>query len=688
MEISRVAGACLALLVPGSSACASEETNLDVVVVTGTARHIADLNRTATRSDADPMALPQSISTIAPEWLEHQGARTLVDAVANVAGVQDPGISQNLTVRGFTAGVLKNGVLNPLTSNLFAPPLIGISRIEVIKGPEAIIAGQSAGYGGVVNVITKAPQARRVAEATLQLGERGRYEVGVDLAGTLTEDKRITGRLVLANGDEQADRLGYEGSRRSYIAPSLGFRNPSTGTEATLAFEKHSLTLRNYSSVYFNPAKQSLDDTLTPLRLGANTRHALVANEESVTLQLSQALSEAWRMSLTLLHNVTDQNLGGGTIGGLVVAPGVLGIDLVGTTRATKDAARLELKGELATGALRHRMLLAYDGERSTFRQEQPSPMKTGLFSASDGRLLAALAGQGASAVVADQAPHESGLLAMDHVSWGDREQWVALAGVRRIGYDPGNRLSARAETYQATLPMLGVVHRYTPDLSLYVCASKGFRANSGMINFVTRKQVEPEHAQQQEIGFKQQMRDGQLALTGAWYRIRQDNYAIADAVNSVAPLSYYNSVPGVSSEGIEFELSGNLTDRVSIRAAYANGGVTTPAGQTPVAFARQQYGVSLAYALSGQSAGWWFGGSLQGRDPARNRDNTLGRDIVSPGSVRLDLNVGHDERDWSLVAGIKNVTDRRNYTLESGPNGIGIIVQPRELYLSSRYRF
>ena len=688
MEISRVAVVWLALLVLGSSAWANEETYSAAVVVTGSARHIADLNRTATRSDADPMALPQSTSTITPEWLEQQGARTLVDAVANVAGVQDPGISQNLTVRGFTAGVLKNGVLNPLTSNLFAPPLIGISRIEVIKGPEAIIAGQSAGYGGVVNVITKAPQARRVAEATLQLGERGRYEVGVDMAGALTEDTRLTGRLVLANGDEQADRLGYEGSRRGYIAPSLGFRDPSTGTEATLAFEKHSLTLRNYSSVYFNPARQSLDDTLTPLRLGAKTRHALVASEENLSLHLSQALSEAWRMSLTLLHNVTHQDLGGGTIGGLVVAPGVLGIDLVGTTRATKDAAHLELKGELTSGALRHRLLLAYDGERSSFRQEQPSPMKTGLFSASDGRLLAALAGQGTSKVVADQAPRETGLLAMDHVSWGDREQWVALAGVRRIGYDPGNRLSAMAETYQATLPMLGVVYRYTPDLSLYASASKGFRANSGMINFATRKQVEPEHAQQQEIGFKQQMRDGQLALTGAWYRIRQDNYAIADAVNSVAPSSYYNSVPGVTSEGIEFELSGNLTDRVNIRAAYANGGVTTPAGQAPVAFARQQYGVSLAYTLNGQSAGWWLGGSLQGRDPARNRDATLGRDVISPGSVRLDLNAGHEGRNWSLVAGVKNVTDRRNYTLESGPNGIGIIVQPRELYLSSRYRF
>jgi hypothetical protein len=32
-------------------------------------------------------------------------------------------------------------------------------------------------------------------------------------------------------------------------------------------------------------------------------------------------------------------------------------------------------------------------------------------------------------------------------------------------------------------------------------------------------------------------------------------------------------------------------------------------------------------------------------------------------------------------MAGIKNVTDRINYTLESGPNDVGIIIQPREFY-------
>ncbi len=688
MAAPRVVGAWLVLAMCASTAWATDKNTPDAVVVSGSARHLADLSRTGTRSEADPMTLPQSISVIEPEWLERQGARTLVDAVTNVSGVQDPGTSGSLLIRGFGAGIMKNGVLNPTSSNLFAPPLIGISRIEVIKGPEAIIAGQSAGYGGVVNVITKAPQAKRVAEASLQLGERGRYELGADLGGALSEDKRFTGRLVLAEGSEQTDRLGYDGSRRTYIAPSLGFRNPTTGTEATLSYEKNALEQRNFWAVYFNSAQRSLDQSWTPVRLGTNARHVVIADEENLSLHLSQVLTDNWRMSLTLLRNVTKQDLGGGTLGARVVGANVLGIDMAASTRATKDAARLELKGELTTGPLQHRVLLVYDGEHSTFRQEQPASFRTALYQASDGRLLANLGAQGANTVVSDQAPRETGLLAMDQVTWGDRGQWVALAGLRRIGYDPRDRRAAAAETYQATLPMLGVVYRTTPDLSFYASASKGFRANSGLINFVTRKQVEPERAQQHEIGFKQQMRDGQLALTGAWYRIRQDNYASPDVVNSVAPISYYNSVPGVTSEGVEIELSGNLTDRLSLRAAYANGGVNTPSGQTPIPFARQQYGVSLAYSLIGETAGWWLGGGVKGRDPARNRDTTLGRDVISPRSLQWDLSAGHEGRDWSLTAGIKNVTNRVNYTLESGPNGIGIVVQPREFYLSTRFRF
>ena len=111
------------------------------------------------------MTLPQSVGTIPAELLDRQDARSLSDAVTNVPGVYDPGTSGSLYIRGFDAGIMRNGTLNATSLSIFSPPVIGISRIEVLKGPEAIIAGQSAGFGGLVNVVTKAPQAQRTAEA-------------------------------------------------------------------------------------------------------------------------------------------------------------------------------------------------------------------------------------------------------------------------------------------------------------------------------------------------------------------------------------------------------------------------------------------------------------------------------------------------------------------------------------------
>ncbi len=164
MEVSRLALTSLSLMTSASPLWATEPEPaqaampvLPTVNVRASAGPQVDRDRAALRLDADPMALPLATSTVPADWLQQQGARTLTDALSQVSGVTDTGTEWTLSMRGFSAGVMKNGILDASPLAIQMVPTIGLERVEVIKGPEAIVAGQSAGYGGVVNLITKQP---------------------------------------------------------------------------------------------------------------------------------------------------------------------------------------------------------------------------------------------------------------------------------------------------------------------------------------------------------------------------------------------------------------------------------------------------------------------------------------------------------------------------------------------------
>lgn len=215
MEVSRLAMAGLSLMTFAAPLWATEPEQtqtataaLPTVNVWAPALTQDGDRRAALRLDISAVELPLAYSTVSANWLQGQGARTLTDALSQVPGVTDTGTEWTLTMRGFSANVMKNGILDASPLAIQMVPLIGLERVEVIKGPEAIVAGQSAGYGGVVNVVTKQPQARRTAEVELQAGSNGRFGAGVDLGGALTVAGRWSARLAAARDREQPERPG------------------------------------------------------------------------------------------------------------------------------------------------------------------------------------------------------------------------------------------------------------------------------------------------------------------------------------------------------------------------------------------------------------------------------------------------------------------------------------------------
>ena len=195
---------------------------------------MADTSNSATRTDSDPLDVPQSISVVTHDLMDSQQSRTVAEAVRNVAGVQYTDNSDSLPsfqIRGFNPG---NGMTDGMPNSIAAlgdfPPLIGVTRVEVLKGPETIL-GDSIGdndFGGLINVILKKPQSEPVHELSYSIGEFGDTQAGLDLAGPLGNSHELTYRLVLSSEYTDRTAQGYRGLRSNYFAPSIGWQNDTT----------------------------------------------------------------------------------------------------------------------------------------------------------------------------------------------------------------------------------------------------------------------------------------------------------------------------------------------------------------------------------------------------------------------------------------------------------------------------
>jgi iron complex outermembrane receptor protein len=122
---------------------------------------------------------PLSVSVLTESLLEDLGGDELRDMVSFAAGVSgDRQGDLNVTIRGFTADVQRNG----LTS--FGSTAHNVERIEFVKGPASIFLGTTR-PGGAMNYVTRKPTYQQEGRLKLGLGTRDYSSVSFMSRGPL-----------------------------------------------------------------------------------------------------------------------------------------------------------------------------------------------------------------------------------------------------------------------------------------------------------------------------------------------------------------------------------------------------------------------------------------------------------------------------------------------------------------------
>lgn len=176
---------------------------------------------TATRKAQTAQMAPASVFTVDSEQIDDQQVPTFDQVLENVPGmevIRSMGIStQSVSIRGASdtaGGGIGNRVLllvdgrPALTSDSGGAfwnlvPLALVDHVEVVKGAYSSLYGSTA-MGGVVNVITKRPEAHRVTQLDTRVG----YFENAPADIRYTDEAQLQSEITLSTSGKH-NRTGY-----------------------------------------------------------------------------------------------------------------------------------------------------------------------------------------------------------------------------------------------------------------------------------------------------------------------------------------------------------------------------------------------------------------------------------------------------------------------------------------------
>ena len=696
--VAALATACLAQAATAQTATATTgetvNTPLSWITVTGRRDGYAAPNAaSATRTDTPLIETPQSVQVLTRTLIEEQDRRTLADALVNVSGVtptrQEETLFTQPIVRGFPAEIYLDG-LPAFGTTAFIDPtsLVGVERIEVVKGPTSTIYGGGAGapLGGLINIVSKRPEDRLSATAALRGGSFATVDPYADLNVPLGAGiaARITGEYQ-RNGS-WIDRV--EGNRWS-VQPSIAFPL-SDRTELLLRGQYDRRSNVEYSGL---PAAQALaGEVRRGAYPGATIGQPRTTTENRLaTAELRHRFGDDVRLTVTghwFNSRIRDY--------GSFIFPAFAGPDpatptvypfftLFLPTRVKEATVDANLLATINVLGGRHELLGGVDYDHTSFDSAvgfDGVPVGTldlarPTYTLSYGPLPTISTTQTnryetSAGYVQDQATygplHLSGSLRYTRLVLRQREQ----------GYD---------QTYNRLNPRVGATVDLAIGVALFAGYATGFR---GAVNFVGVRPPRPERSRSIEGGLKLALKAAGLSGTIAAFELKRRNVTVADP----DPANFGQSVQTGEqrARGVEADLVWEPTRAFSLLGNYAyteaevTQDTTIPVGDRLPRVPRHSGRVAARYrVLDGVAKGLSFGAGVTA---FTSREITLPNSVAVPGYAVVDAQAAYDFGRFTAQVSAANLGGRRAFdTYQYLAFPVVIPIQPRSAFITLKAR-
>jgi iron complex outermembrane recepter protein len=201
---------------------------------------------TGTKTDTPLLESPVNVQVVTPQALKDQQVISIDKALQNVSGITEGGGGANnngqrfstVRIRGFASDAfLVDGTrLYSFASDsgLYTLPFAGIDRVEVLKGPAAILYG-SLEPGGIVNIISKQPESAPSHQVQQQFGSFGLFRTSIDSTGPLNADGTVAYRFD-GSFDNEGSSIQDIFNNSRFLAPTVRW-TVDPATEVTAEFK-------------------------------------------------------------------------------------------------------------------------------------------------------------------------------------------------------------------------------------------------------------------------------------------------------------------------------------------------------------------------------------------------------------------------------------------------------------------
>ncbi|WP_429082171.1 TonB-dependent receptor [Aeromonas bivalvium] len=638
---------------------------------------------TATRTATPAKLVPQTIDSVSASELTAFGQPTLSEALTGIPGVNASGDTRfdGVNIRGFSAS--NDFYLDGFRDDMqYTRDLGNIERVEVLKGPAAVLYGRGS-TGGIVNRVSKTPQRGQASSVSARVGSFDSRRFAADLNGEAGE--RVQLRLNLAQEDKESFRDEVT-SKRTLLAPSVNWEiSDSLNWLVQYERNEHDRTPdRGIPGVDGRPADVPIESVYSDTR-----RDFIDDLAQSTRSRLTWDINDQWQLRQQLGYTTLDSQFDN-TYVTSVKGDKVTRVRWQQDLKASSLTSNTEAEGQLQTGPVGHRLLVGVEQswqERTPRLYQNASPIPAGNLYDPD-----SLPTYDGAMKLASDASHKVrgvGLYVQDQLSLGD---WHLLAGLRRDDFTVTSRRNDldKEQTVSVTSlsPRLGLVWNPIEEHAFYTSYSKTFTPVGGELIGLTpgdkNNKLDPQHTRLYEGGVKSDWLDGRLATTLSLYRLEMYNKRSKDPLDPTRVL-----LTGLQrTEGIELSARAQLTDEIYLRGGVAIQDAeqvkTDEAlqGKRPMNVSRQNGQLFAGYQSGKQG---WFGETGVTAVGDRFADNA--NTTTLPGYARFDARAGYRWQQWEAQLSAENLTDHDYFVSATSAAQI-MPGTPRQLHLTAAYRF
>lgn len=655
------------------------------IIVTGQKDGYLAISSAGLKTDTPLIDTPQTVSVVTREQIDDQALQDIGDILRYTPGAsvgQGEGNRDQITIRGqnTTADFFVDGIRDDVQ---YFRPLYNIERVEVHKGPNAMIFGRGGG-GGIINRVTKSPVADELlASAAGSVDTFGAYYFSADVNAAIAE-----GAALRINGlyEKFNNHRDFFGGERYAVNPVVAAElDDKTRILASYEYVDDDRAVdRGIPSLDGRPIT-GFHDTFFGIRgINRTTLQAHVAK-----LRVEHDLSDNLSFNSTTQYGDYDklyQNVY--PVGVKLDDANLGGRDSVtlDSYRDTTDRENFITQGNLLftgkTGGIKHSLLLGYE----LGRQKSDNRRRDGVFddSGSD-KITIELAdpiSQPSLSFPKFNRNRQSDLnfvsiYIQDQITIFDELQIVGGVRYDSFDIDAVDQIEVAdgaadgdngylSRTDNKFSPRAGIIFKPRENMSIYGSYSKSFLPRSGD-QFLSltpdTASLAPESFDNYEIGAKWDIRPN-LSLTTALFQLDRSNQSKAVDDQGNAQLT------GSRTKGFEIQLVGSLIEGLKTNIGYSyldanervGGSDADRLGQVP----KHQFSMWNRYNFNSQF-GVGIGVTHQSAQSA-----LTGSDVIIPDYTRVDAAIYYQVNDRiKLQANVENLFDEKYYPSVHNENNI-----------------